>query len=692
MHNTEKEITMEKKNPIALLETHLIAATVFLLPITVLPIFPNVFDTPKIAVTALLLIILMFVKALKIIQRGKIEFTIGSYDLPLILLAVLYIVATFARTPNRMEALFLPGTTTFVISGVLLYFMVNQLSEVQRAIVKKALIASAAVFSFISLIAISGALSSTSLPAAIRQTYFNTLGGPVIGVMFLMATVPFAISAIAKSKLAANKVFSILASILIVFGLIINVINALPGNPGSPRLVDYRTSWSVAVDSFKESPLLGVGPANYLTAFNRFRPATFNTTDMWTLRFSTARSYFLTMFTEGGILVLGALVLITLKLVRDSISYAKSINSDNWMSFNPTLLAVWILAVMMLILPATLPLLVLLFVLLALLSVQQKMSFNLTSQSESADSFATRFPAILVSFPIIIGVFIVSFFGIKYLSAENTYYRALVALANNDGAAAYDLLRSAIETSPYVDRYHGTYTQVNLALANAIAGNEDITDEDRQTITQLIQQAIREGKATVTLNPTRAGNWELLASTYRAVIPLAQGADQFAVETYNQAIALDPLNTNYRIALGGILYAAKQYDAAIDIFKLAVLTKPDHANAHYNLAAAYRENGNIELAIQQMSLVLSLLDRGTEDYDLASQQLQELQDKGQNATSEGGDELTEPGSDIDEPALEPQIELPEDAQPPEASPTPTQAPSPSPSASSSASPSPTPLP
>jgi tetratricopeptide (TPR) repeat protein len=290
----------------------------------------------------------------------------------------------------------------------------------------------------------------------------------------------------------------------------------------------------------------------------------------------------------------------------------------------------------------------------------------------------------------------------RYLSAENTYYRALTALARNEGAAAYDLLRSAIQTNPMIDRYHGTYTQVNLALANAIAGKEDINDEDRQTIAQLIQQAIREGKATVSLNPTRAGNWELLASTYRAVIPLAQGADQFAVQTYNQAIALDPLNTNYRIALGGILYAAQQFDAAIDVFKLAVLTKPDHANAHYNLAMAYKEAGDTELAIQQLTTVLSLVPRDSEDYEVARQQLEELQQGLQAETQEGGD-LTAPGSDIDQPALDPQLELPDDAQPP-AGPEaevgneeevgedqqPQESASPSPSAS--ASPTATPLP
>lgn len=691
----------KRTNPISALETYITASLVFLLPLMVLPIFPNVFDTPKIALMVFLLVVLMIIKALKIIQRGRVEITTGSYDLPLLLLSILYIVGMLTRTPNRMEALFLPGTTTFIVAGVILYFVINQLNEAQRNVVRGAIVASGAVFSLISLMAIAGLFGSDAFPVVMQQNYFNTLGGPIIGIMFLLVSLPFALFGALKSDNSAVKILSSIAAVFIVFGLIINVINALPGRPGAPRMVDFGTSWSVAIDAFKAEPLFGVGPSNYLTAFNRFRPASFNLTDDWTLRFSTARSYFLTMFTEGGLLVLGALILIGIKLLRDSLSYVRSVDVNNWLDFKPSFIATWVLILLMLLFPATLPIVVILFVLLALNSSRRNMSFNLTSQSDQEDSFATRFPAILVAIPLLLLSGAIAFYGFRYVSAEQTYYRALTALARNEGAAAYDLLRAAIQTNPMVDRYHGTYTQVNLALANAIAGKEEITDEDRQTIAQLIQQAIREGKATVSLNPTRAGNWELLASTYRAVIPLAQGADQFAVQTYNQAIALDPLNTNYRIALGGILYAAEQYDAAIDVFKLAVLTKPDHANAHYNLAMAYKEAGRTELAIQEMSLVLSLVPRDSEDYEVARKQLEELQN-GQAAETEEGDELTAPGSDIDEPALDPQLELPEDAQPPAGPEVGEEeevdedeqpaSPSPSPSASPSPSPSATPLP
>lgn len=237
-------------------------------------------------------------------------------------------------------------------------------------------------------------------------------------------------------------------------------------------------------------------------------------------------------------------------------------------------------------------------------------------------------------------------------------------------------MRESIGLNPFVDRYHASYSQINLALANSLAQNENITDQDRATIAQLIQQAIRESKATVTLNPQRAGNWELLARTYQAIMPFSEGADAFAIETFNQAVILDPINPNLRIALGGVHYALGDYDNAIRAFELATFAKPDHANAHYNLATALREKGEIERAINEMTIVLSLVDRDSQDYELAKTELEALENRLPVEEAEGTETLTPP-QPAEEPVIEPPIELPEEASPPEApeevtpSPTPT---------------------
>ncbi|MCH7730516.1 tetratricopeptide repeat protein, partial [Patescibacteria group bacterium] len=316
-----------------------------------------------------------------------------------------------------------------------------------------------------------------------------------------------------------------------------------------------------------------------------------------------------------------------------------------------------------------------------------------TSETLSSSNSVSKLPAIVVALPVIIAVVLLFVNARRIIAAEITYKNALDALVQNEATLTFNSMREAINLNPRVDRYHASYAQVNLALANSIASKdpEEITDEDRASIAQLIQQAIAEGKATVALNPQRAGNWEVLASIYRSIIPFAQGADQFAIQTYKQAVALDPVNPSLRINLGGVFYSLQNYNDAIRAFELAVLAKPDLANAHFNLSAALRENGEIEAAVEEMKLVLALVDRGTRDYELSKQELEKLNEMlplperpEEEETIEATPETLTTPEAVEEAPIEP-IELPEEAAPPETpegetetelSPTPTPTPTP----------------
>ena len=107
---------------------------------------------------------------------------------------------------------------------------------------------------------------------------------------------------------------------------------------------------------------------------------------------------------------------------------------------------------------------------------------------------------------------------------------------------------------------------------------------------------------------------------------------------------------------------------------LAVATKPDLANGHYNLAFAYRDNGEIDKAITQMTLVLSLIqDKNSQDFLTAQKELEDLQAK-KSAEAQGGESLTPPQGEETVPPLEPPLELPEESQPPEGEPSPSPTP------------------
>lgn len=652
---------------------------VFFLPLLVLGAFPNPFATPKIIFTVFCVLLIIVFKSIKAIKLGSVSLNLGYFDFPVSALAIVYLVSAVVQTPNKMDAFFLPGSATIIISATLLYFVATQTTFRERNLIKILMFTSAVVVSMLVLLSSTGALTNvTFLPAFARVTTFNTLGGSLPGIIFLVSMLPIGFYLFAKKQDIATKAFVGVSIGLVIFSIIVSSFNTIPNL--STQIPSLGVSWAVATNALQESPLLGVGPSNYITAFSRYRPLSYNSTAQWAARYTSASSFVLTSITEAGLLAFASLAILAFSMFK---RFSKDIQiksfKDLYSEENVLYLSVTLLAFSLVLFPSSPVTIIYTLIMLGLVAKHKSVKLGLfTSYSHDSHESGSRFPVVIAAAPVLIGAVALTYFSVNIVSADLKYKKALDAVARNDGRSAYDALRETIGTNPYVDRYHVTYAQVNLALANSVAQNPNLTDEQRNTVAQLIQQAIREGKTSVALNPQRASNWEILGSVYRAIIPLAKGADVYAVQTYSQAVLLDPINVNTRISLGGIYYAAKAYQDAIDIFKLAVRTKPDYANAHYNLGVAYREAGEIDKAIAEIETVMGLVQLNSDDYSLAQKTLKDLQDKKKTKDAENSTNLTTPTQVVQ---ADTQIELPEDSAPPEpeVSPTPTPTESPAPS-------------
>jgi len=675
---------MEKN--LEIIEKYIIYAIAFLIPVSFLPIFPNYFSTAKIVILSIGLSLAILVKVARMIVSGNFDIFVGNLDFPVFLLGLAYLLSGILRTPNKMEAFFLPGTATVVVLSMIYYFLVNQIKESDKKLLLVAVFLSGIFVALSSFVGVSQIFSKISqAPAFLKDPGFTSLGGNLPAALFLAAIIPLGINFTITQKDAAKKAFYAISLGIVSFGLILNIYNMLPGKPYSPRFISMSTSWSIAIDSLKESPIFGVGAGNYLTAFNKFRPITYNSSDIWNIRFTSGRDFYLTAITETGLLGLAALALLIYSVYKMAQKDIKERSLVGWnIMDNAKLLSLITLFLILAFFISSPELIVLLFVLLAVNAKVHKIGLKFSSITDSlidteafSNKLATRIPAILATLPIVAGVAVFLFFGGKIVSAEFAFNKSLNALAQNDGTQTYNYMQQAINLNPMVDRYHASLAQINLALASSISAKpegQDLTDDERNTISQLIQQSIDEGKAAVALNIQRSGNWELLANLYRSIMAYAQGADQFAVQAYSQAVVLDPVNPLLRLNLGGTYYAIGDYDDAIDVFKLAVVAKPDYANSYYNLAVAYREKGDIANAITQMTTVLSLVDRNSPDYEQAKQELDDLEAKKPAAQATGTENLTPPQTT--EPVVEPPLELPEGAEPP--SPEATEAPQPTP--------------
>ncbi len=634
---------------------------VLLISIAILPVFVIVNTTsPAVASKGQLFMavcsLALIFWVIRMFIKGSITFALGKFDLAVLFISIAYLLSAVFKTPNKMEAFFIPGMSSFVLISAALYFLINQLGKAGKKEVKYALSLSGVLLS-LSLIFTNLNLFGKipQLPAFVKDPFFNPLGGVIPAGIYLIPIFFMGLFMIVSERDAVKKLFWGAASAVILMAGVLLAGSAMPGKPQEIKLPGLQVSWEVAATAITKSPVFGAGAGNYLSAFNQYRPVSYNQTDLWNARFTTANNFFLTLLTEIGLLGLFAFAVLLMGVYRAG---KKSFKFEQM-----GLISIFVL---MALLPFSPVLFILVFALLALASESEEKTITLNTVSIGENAkFAGKIPSIILGVIILSGVAVANYFGYKIVKAENTFTKSLQALNKNNAVVTYDLMVLAVKENPKVDRYHASLAQVDMAIAQSLSVKKDLTDGDKTTITQLVQQSINEAKAGVTLNPGRSGNWEVLAQIYRTIMPFAQGADNFAVQTYLQAVSLDPTNPSLRISLGGVYYALGRYDDAIDAFKLAVLAKPDLANAHYNLAIAYREKKDFDSAIREMNVVLGLVQKDSQDYTLAKNTLDELEKNKPAAKTTGTDNLTPP-----QPAgtsnIKPPITLPEEANPPAA--------------------------
>lgn len=612
------------------IDRYLLFGLLFLFPIFFLPVFTNQFETAKLLLLLIAVTLLSLIKIFKYLSEGGFEFKTSKFDIYVILLTSIYILSTIFISPNKIDALLIHGTTSFIILGSIVYFFVNQLNENEKETSRNILTASAVTVSIIQITSSLGLITKD----------FNLFGNLLSSASFLILIIPISIYKALFDKNIYHKVIFGLSVIVMAAGLTLNIYAILPGKITSLNIPSLKTSWSIAIDSIKTNPLLGFGPSNYQEAYNKLRPLSANADKNWNIKYIVSTNSLFTILTEIG--VIGLLVFIML--------FTKSLTTSNKESAYYSLFAI---AIFLILVPVPSVIFPLIFVM-----------FSLNNSTHIGfGRFSSKLPLIFLTLPFIGIIITTVYFSYKGFVAEYTFSNAVKAVSANDALDVYNNLNKAIKINPYVDKYHLAAADINIIISSNLAKKENLSDEDKKTISELIQQAITEGKASVAVNQKKSSNWEALGDIYSKISGFAKDANGFAAESYNQAIFLEPINPITRIKLGGIYYAESKYTEAIKIFELAVLAKPDFANSHYNLAMAYKGNKEFDKAKEQIQIVLKLVDLSSNDYKIAKNELDSLDsvktvEKVAEKTVEA-EELTTPPVEP-EPIIEPQVQIPQE--------------------------------
>ena len=163
-------------------------------------------------------------------------------------------------------------------------------------------------------------------------------------------------------------------------------------------------------------------------------------------------------------------------------------------------------------------------------------------------------------------------------------------------------------------------------MSRSVPRDASPSAQTQQTINTLIQQSINSGKTATNLALFTSANWQNLSLIYRSLIGVGRNADTFAIQAQQQAVLLDPNNPQQYINLGGLYYQLRDFDRAIELFRLAINLKPDFANAYYNLGYALKEKGDIEGALEQLKIVKELVKNDKTNLDKITSEIKAIEE------------------------------------------------------------------
>ncbi len=629
------------------------------LPLFFLPLTQDAYDTNKWLLLTIVTAVLLVLSGVNAALGNGVTFTVSPLSLGFAGLTLASLVSLFASSPNKIEAILLPvGVASFAGLTLMTLLAHHAISGKARAMLRVLLVASGAVAGLIAIVQFFD-VGKIFFPtvAFLADPLWTPLGGSVALLVYLALVLPLAVEDLQKAlakQHPAQSLFSGAAAALLAIGIVVTLIRFVPLIPRV--LMPLPAAWAVMLEVLKNprQAALGVGLENFVAAYTTGKPVSLNNTGLWTLRFGLSASFLLHIMTTLGFVGLAALViffkaLIPKRLEVSSISLLVGLAALVLLPPNLTILvaitAVWLVA-----------------------QTSDKYERSWKPKGVVASGVALLLVAMAGA-----GLY---FTGRAY-AAEFTFARSLVAASQNKGTDTYNLQIKTIQLNPYVARFHLTYSRTNLALASAITQSPDaskpktLTDQERATVTQLIQQAIREAKVAVNLAPNNAFMWENLATVYQALIGVAEGSENWTIASIQRAIQLDPANPILRLDLGGVYVAQKMYDEAIQQFLIAANLKPDWANAYYNLANTYRQSGATDRAIAALEKTLTLVAPDSSDYAKATNELEELK-KSRPAKEEvkETETLTQPPSG--EPIVVPPLTLPESSGPSELPASPSQ--------------------
>jgi len=387
-----------------------------------------------------------------------------------------------------------------------------------------------------------------------------------------------------------------------------NILKNLTNFP-KEQVISQKMSWKINWQALKENLVFGSGVSNFQYNFSKFKPESFLKTNLWQIRFDRAGNHIAEILGTGGIvgmisygLVVGIFLLISLFIIGIRNQKSEIRNKEKRESLVPNaffLMPLLIAFVALLVAQfvyyqnTVLSFSFWMFLALGVISWQRPVKEKIFTFKD----FPEMGLVFSVLFWIILFGFLFSYFNLAKLYISDIHYKNYLA-----DTTRIKELEKATKIAPQRTTYH-------IALARAylrkVSEETAKSQPNPQVVADMVALAVQEGKRAVELSPYRVQAKETLGAVYRDIQGLAQGALDWGIRMFSEALELELKNPVLLTELGKLKLRANKFEEAEKLFNEALKLKLDYLDAQVQLALLLERKGDIEGAINKLQDILN---------------------------------------------------------------------------------------
>ncbi|MDP3729227.1 MAG: tetratricopeptide repeat protein [bacterium] len=395
-----------------------------------------------------------------------------------------------------------------------------------------------------------------------------------------------------------------------------------------------RATVDVGLKVFKEGPrsiFFGSGPGTFGIDWGRYKDPSINQTIFWGLRFSQGSSWATTLLPTTGLLGFGSFLLLILSslylFLKQNLTSRRNEQEDYLVT---ALLLGYIVLLISAFFYSTGVFTTLVFfavsgLLVSMLSKEHTSSGDIWTVGEKQVKFSSPW-AVFVSSLSLIFVIALTVTGLYMEAGKIRAALAFQGGINALNSGKLDVAVSKFEKMTMLDdknfKNYQLLTQAYMEKIKDLVARSLRGENVQQEFQGVMSTAIQNSQKAIQLYPVDSSVWRVQGSLYELVIPLIQGAERFAFDSYKKASELEPANPVIWVELGraGLVFADKLValgNQATDkdkeqinqlrtsvlqevtqAFQKAVDLKADYAPAHFLLAQTALRQGNAGAAIK----------------------------------------------------------------------------------------------